>query len=538
VKVIFSANLWSLDTLGKLSTHKVKRLYITEKAAMASSLAEALAIAFGLKVINTFRQDGYYRLNNGDGIVPLRGHVLDMEFLSEEHRRAPLGTYFDFLPIVVTNPSYKPRLDFDRKSKSKASAGSGASPMKEYLVACDLLRSCDEIVHVGDTDREGQLIIDELIEHVGIDPAGMNGGNVNSRKKRQVWRLPLITNIPKEIAKKLVQLQNNGDPMWQRRGSEARVRQILDAALGLNGSMAMQEVTGIKNISVGRVQTPLLELVRVRDDEIASWRPSSYYVPKIHLRDGTVMRWHRRPGAAGLEGFDSEGRIIDASLAKAIEMAITAGMKGKVSDIRDVKKSIPPPLVFSAASLISTASKRLGVPLADAERAAQRLWDKHKAVTYIGTDCQYLPESLRGESRSTIGALARLMPGAAGRAELHRKSPAWNDSKVVDHHGIIPTGELPRGADALEGEIYSLVARRYIAQFCKDFEVTKHTMTCNFGPDEFVAQNISVGSQGWMAVDSDEILEQDLNSIDDSDQETLELLNAVSQNNHSRRAER
>lgn len=518
---------------------------------MAVALVAGIELAQGVRVINNPRQDGYHHLSNGDAVVPLRGHVLEMEFLKDEHRYAQLGTYFDFLPIVVTNPTFRPRLQpppRDARSGGDARGGNGSGNgngarsravtptasgfMREYEVACMLLRSCKEVVHAGDADREGQRIVDELLEHMGIDPnghydsSGGAGADVKgspgkphplNQRNRPVWRLPLISNRAQDIAAQLGQLELNGDPRWRRRGTEAMVRTVLDAATGLNGSMAMQDYTGIRNISVGRVQTPLLWLVRERDEQIAKFKGTTYWVPVITLADGTEMRWLRRQGAQGQPGFDAEGRIVDEALARAIVQGITRGLSGQVAANTSVRHSIAPALPFAAASLASTAAKRLGVPLVAANEAAQRLYDRHKAITYVGTDCSFLPTSLREQARTTITALARLMPGAAGATDLYIVSPAWNDAKVDKHFAIIPTGELPSGLSGVEAEIFSMVSRRYMAQFCPDHVVAAHKLEMTFAQDTFVALRREVVQAGWVQVEgSEEVLARDLPHIDDS----------------------
>lgn len=461
---------------------------------MAKSLVDGLHLAFSARVVNNFREEGFYALSNGDAVAALLGHLLEMEFLRPEHRQARLGTYFDFLPVKVDRPKYRPRADTDRSGKPRLDKDRNPIPPRAFTVVQRLLRSCKEVVNAGDIDREGQRIVDELLEYAGIDPAGST---------KPVWRLPLVSNRPEDIAKLVHQLERNGDPKWSLRGSEALVRQILDAATGLNGSMALQEITGRPNMSVGRVQTPVLWIVYERDQAVENFKPHDYFVPVIMLSDGTEMRWHRREGSQGTQGFDAQGRIIDRGLAQFIVDRIASGLKGSIT-LSDAKRTkVAPPLPFTNASLASTAAKRFGMTPKEAERAAQSLYEHHKAITYVGTDCQYLPTSMLEEVRPTLQALARVMPAKAGGADLSLRSAAWNDSKIDEHFAIVPTGKLPVSASPEESAVFETVCKRYIAQFYPPHEYIKHSLWALFEQDEFRASSREVVRQGWREVEGD-----------------------------------
>jgi DNA topoisomerase-3 len=461
---------------------------------MAKSLVDGLTLAFDAHVTNSYRDDGYYALSTGDAVAPLLGHLLEMEFLRPEHRRARIGTYFDFLPIKVDRPTYRPRADTDKAGRPRLDKDRNPIPPRAFTVVLRLLKACREVVNAGDIDREGQRIVDELLEYAGIDPSGA---------AKPVWRLPLVSNRTEDIAKLVHQLERNGDPKWSLRGAEALVRQILDAATGLNGSMALQEITGRPNMSVGRVQTPVLWIVYERDQAVENFKPHEYFVPVIMLADGTEMRWHKREGSQGLPGFDREGRITDRALAQEIVNRIARGLKGTVT-VSDAKRAkVAPPLPFTNASLASTVAKRFGLTPKEAERAAQSLYEHHKAISYVGTDCQFLPTSMLEDARPTLQALARVMPGKAAGADLSLRSAAWNDAKVDEHFAIVPTGKLPNSPTPEESAVFETVSKRYIAQFYPAFEYIKHSLSALFSEDEFRASRRETVRQGWRDVESD-----------------------------------
>jgi DNA topoisomerase-3 len=162
-----------------------------------------------------------------------------------------------------------------------------------------------------------------------------------------------------------------------------------------------------------------------------------------------------------------------------------------------------PPLPFSASVLASTAAKRFGMTPKEAERAAQSLYERHKAISYVGTDCQYLPQSLADDARATLQMLARMYPQQASGANPELRSKAWDDSKVQEHYAIIPTGRLPETASVPERQVYDTVVKRYLAQFYPAHEFIRHQLGVLFGQDEFRSSRRDVTRQGWREVEGD-----------------------------------
>jgi DNA topoisomerase-3 len=481
----------------------INRLWITEKPEMARNLVAGLCSAFRVQVENrpTAMRDGHFRLSNGDAVTFFFGHMLQSvkpeAYLTPEQVKLGMGGYFSYLPIKPLEMRFEPKPDLNKDGSAKLRDGKPVPPAQfHHLVR--LLKEAREIVNAGDVDREGQLIVDEMLEHVGIDPSGQS---------KPVWRLPLVSAREEDIRKQVLELrERNGDDKWVRRRKAALARVYCDWSLGMNASMAFQAATGYRRMSVGRVQTPVLSIVVARDDEIANFRPQRYFVPVVTLADGTSLRWFRREGAAGTPGFDAEGRIIDEAVARRICDVIASGMAGRVNVARSENKEVAPPMPFSASVLASTVAKRFGMTPKEAEKAAQALYEKHKAISYVGTDCVFLPMSLHEDARSTLAALSKVMPRQAAGANPELRSKAWNDDKVDEHHAIIPTGKLPDGATDAEQAVYQTVVKRYIAQFYPSFQFIKHSLGAVFGQDDFRASTREVKRMGWREVEGDEAL--------------------------------
>jgi DNA topoisomerase-3 len=472
----------------------VNRLWITEKPSAAQNLVAGLCSAFRAQVSNkaSSRKDGYFALSNGDIVAPLQGHLIEPVFLKPEHKQARLSEFFDFLPIEVRDFEYEPRPERERDGSIRMRNGKPV-PATQYKVVTDLIRKAKEIVNAGDIDREGQLIVDELLMHCGVDPEG---------RHKPIWRLPLVSSREEDIREQVKNLtERNGDPKWVRRRLAALARQHCDAALGYNASFAYQAATGYHRTSVGRVQSPVLMLVVEREEQIRNFVPRNYFVPVITLADGTQLRFFRRHGAEGKPGFDAEGRIVEEAVARQVCGLIGAGMKGRITAAKKTNGSEGPPLPFSATILASTVAKRTGMTPKEAERSAQSLYERHKAISYVGTDCQFLPTAMLQDARATMTALSRLYPQQAGGATLELRSRAWNDSKVDEHFAIVPTGKLPEGATPEEKAVFDAVARRYMAQFYPAHEFVTRQLAAVFGNDEFRATRRDTVRMGWKEIE-------------------------------------
>ena len=482
------------------------RLWITEKPDAARNLAAGVCRAYGA---TSQKRGGYIELSNGDCVLPLQGHMLELSRPTAYAREGQ--DHYELLPLLPPIGQFKiePRKEGQGgKAKSAKGSGSPGSPHRQFVLAKQLLGQCREIVNAGDVDREGQLIVDELLAYLGVDPTG---------RKIPVWRLPLVSAREDDIAGQIAAgLQKNGDEKWVRKRLAAQCRSESDFLLGMNGSIAFQKSSGIRSLSVGRVQSTVLHLVVERDKQVENFRPRDYFVPVVILRDGTEMRWAKRDGAEGLPGFDEAGRIIDESVARQIVSAISSGLQGRVTvaDKEHLKEA--PPLPFSAGTLQVAGGKRLGMTVKEVTSVAEQLYLKHKAISYVGTDCQYLPESMLQDAKRITDAIARYYPKEVSGSNLDLRSKAWNDAKVDEHYAIIPTGTLPDGATAQERAVYDIIVRRYMAQFYPAHEFLRHSLAAVFGKDEFRASKNEVLRQGWRVVEG--AVEADQADAEDPDE--------------------
>lgn len=486
-------------------TAGIKRLWITEKRAAGLALAAGLELAFKCRNEGEDRSRYLIRMSNGDAISYLEGHMLESappdHYLTPEQRQ---GSVFAYLPLSPARLVKWPRPERSAREKAKPRRGEepkppAASPHLKALVSH--IKAAKEIVHAGDTDREGQLIVDELLAYAGVDPDGTG---------KPVWRFKYdMTPEAKDIAGGLTAgLDQNNDPRWRNKRLAAEVRERGDWCMGMSASRAWREITGVPRMSAGRVQSPVVLLVVERDEKIEAFKPTEYFVPVLILADGTQMRWHKRDGAEGMQGFDTEGRIINRQVAEEIVRRVLAGSTGKFSLAECVKRSEAPPLPFDLSSLQIAAAKKFGLTLKEATDAAQSLYSNRKMISYIGTDCRYLPEAVLEQARTTVQALHAVLPQAVAGSNMDLRSPAFNDAKIDEHYGIIPTGKIASGLTATERGVFNLIARRFVAQFHPNHEYTKLSLHAQFKSasglaDEFRASEREVTRQGWRNVEEE-----------------------------------
>jgi len=355
----------------------------------------------------------------------------------------------------------------------------------------DLLGAATEIVHAGDPDREGQLLVDEVLEYFG--------------NRKPVLRIWLSALDEKSVRQALSDLKPND--RFAPMKNAARARAEADWLVGMNLSRAYtisarKGGNPVPVLSVGRVQTPTLSLVVSRDLEIEQFVPKDFFTVIARIESGGSglfdVVWTPPDNHPSL---DSEKRCVNRSVAERIAQRIK-GQEGRL-EVKKTDKSDPPPLPWSLSSLTMEASKKYGLSAKDVLDTAQNLYEK-KLTTYPRTDCEYLPENQKSDVRDILAALAKRKDyaGLAEGANPELVSRAWNTEKVTAHHAIIPTLEAGSGMSLSdrEAKIFDLVCRRYLAQFYPPCRYTETVVTLSLSGEPFRAAGKTPVSVGWKIV--------------------------------------
>lgn len=264
-------------------------------------------------------------------------------------------------------------------------------------------------------------------------------------------------------------------------------------------------------LSVGRVQTPTLNLIVQRDRQIENFVATPYFEVTAALssdQGSFPAKWVPAPNHA-----DAEGRCNSASTARTVAQRIK-GKTGTVTRYETTREKQAPPLPFDLSGLQLAASKRWGMGAQEVLDTAQALYETHKALSYPRSDCPYLPESQFDEATAVLAALKQSQPGYAkliDEADTTLRSKAWNDAKITAHHAIIPTQaivDLSRMSER-EQRLYDMVCRRYLAQFYPAHERDKSSVELTVDGENFRATGYINRVTGWRAVLKDDGDEQD-----------------------------
>lgn len=401
-------------------------LYIAEKPSLARAIAEELG--------STSKSNGFIKAGN-DIVTWCFGHLFEQKN-PEDYDIALKKWERSVLPIIPKHWELKPRKDC----------------MAQIKIIGTLLKNADHVVNAGDPDREGQLLVDEVLEHFKF-----------SGKVSRIWLASLDS---KSINKALNNLTDNKEHAPLR--DAARARSQADWLVGLNATRAMTLLgrdAGLDGVlSLGRVQTPTLNLVVMRDRDIKAFTPHDFYVTQAsftHVAGTFLCNIILSEDHAGL---DEQGRLIDKNTAESIVKNIV-GEKGIIlSSIKENKQKAPP-LPHSLSSLQKAASAQLGMTAQKVLDTAQKLYE-NKLTTYPRSDCRYLPVEQFDAAKSILSVLDNV-PGLEMfvNADASIKSGAWNTKKITAHHGIIPTGEMPDNLTNNEYNLYIMIATAYCQQF-------------------------------------------------------------------------
>ena len=369
------------------------------------------------------------------------------------------------------------------------------SSAKQFAVVRQLIGQADEIVHAGDPDREGQLLVDEVLEYVGCD--------------KPVRRILLNALDEKSIKEAISHLRQNEEFFNLRQSALARAR--ADWLIGMNLSRAYTlaaQRSGHRKLvlPVGRVKTPTLALVVRREREIENFKPQDYYTIKglfQHANGQFFAQWKPKDIQAGL---DPEGRLIDKKIAEAkLAEFLQSPNDGVISGYSKAKKQELQRLPFSLSSLQVLAGRRFGYEPQQVLDTAQKLYEQ-KLTTYPRSDCEYLPTNQFKDSgiilQNLQGIAQEQLSAWAAGADSRIKSRAWNDKKISAHHAIIPTrvrADLTK-MSIVERNIYFLIAQAYLAQFYPVHTYYQTKVEVTYKDELFAASGRTEIDLGWKAL--------------------------------------
>lgn len=438
------------------------RLIIAEKPSLARAIADALP--------GGQRQDG--AIVCGDTIVTwCLGHLLE-QAPPEAYDPADKQWRLDRLPIVPRQWQLAPR------PKARG----------QLAVIRKLIKQATSVVHAGDPDREGQLLVQEVIEHL--------------KYRGPVQRL-LVSDLNRPaVSRALASLRPNSEfqPLFEAAQARARADWLyginLTRAWTLTGRQAGHD--GV--LSVGRVQTPVLGLIVRRDNAIRDFVPHPFYPLWVDLQvaQGQLRAWW---APKEHQPLDEQGRLIDRTPADALAAQLP-GARGTLTTLDQQEKRQAPPLPYSLSALQVDAARRHGLSAQMVLDICQRLYEQHKLITYPRSDCRYLPEEHLPLARQTLTSACQhddTLRGWLQGADFTLRSKAWNDKQVGAHHALAPTGKPADFSQlsATEGHVFRLIVRNVMAQFYRPLRTFEVKAEFTLLDEAFRARGQSILDPGW-----------------------------------------
>lgn len=444
-------------------------VYIAEKPDIASAIA-----SFLWKDARQYRKNHYFQ--NGDVYVTWSfGHILESAMPDAYGEKYKSFTEYPLFPSKWI------------KKPSKAA-------VEQFRAIESLLSKADVVIHGGDPDREGQLLVDEIINYVGY--------------KGKVNRILINAKDDASLKRAFEGIVPDSDFLNLYKAGMARER--ADWLVGINLSRAYSvnaQRAGVHGTwKIGRVKVPTLALVVNREREIKNFKVKDYYIlTATYTKNGIPFMATYVPSDSTPQ--DSEGRIINKKYLEEIVKEVT-GKPSKVVLCEKKPCKEYAPLPYSLDTLQVEANRRFGLSPAAVLATVQSLYEK-KIVSYPRSDCNYIPTSQHIDAKRILSSIGKYGIKGTEEADIRIKGKGFNDSKISAHHAIIPTGVVPSSLDGNEKTIYEMIATRYLIQFypCHEYYQLRYEIECS--GHKFAGTGKCTTNIGWKKIYREEEKQKD-----------------------------
>lgn len=433
-----------------------KELIIAEKPSVARDIAKVL----GCKS----KGDGYIE---GDAYVITWaiGHLITLCEPEDYDKKYKKWNYKD-LPIIPQSINTKPYSKTFKQLKI----------IKELINRKDI----NALICATDSGREGELIFRYIYNYF--------------KCKKPFKRLWISSMTDKAITEGFEKLKDgsNYDNLYY----SAKCRSEADWLVGINATRAYTTQNNVL-LSIGRVQTPTLALIVQRQKEIDDFIPKDYYELVANFGDFSGT-W--------FEGKPSETKIFEENKAVEIEEKVL-NKQATVKKVTKANKKELAPLLYDLTELQRDGNKNYGYTAQEVLGIAQGLYEKRKMITYPRTDSRYLSDDMKAKVRQTMDKI-NVEPYSKAIKPVLEKGPLKftkriiDNSKVTDHHAIIPTDVTPK-TDKLSKEelnIYQLIVKRFIAVFYEDFLFETTEIIMEAEKEKFVVKGKIITQKGWKSL--------------------------------------
>lgn len=367
------------------------------------------------------------------------------------------------------------------------------------------------IVIATDAGREGELVARWIIDKAGV--------------RKPLKRLWISSVTDKAIRDGFKNLRDGRK--YENLYASAEARAAADWYVGINGTRTLTCKYNAQ-LSCGRVQTPTLAIIRAREEEIRDFKPQTFYGITA-IADNLKLVWQ--------DSKTNNTRIFDKDKCDRILSKLN-GQDAKVIEVNRKRKKSYAPRLYDLTELQRDANKIFGYSAKETLSIMQRLYEHHKILTYPRTDSRYISsdvvDTLKDRLKAcSVGPYSRLSANIL-RGQIRANKSFVDNSKVSDHHAIIPTEQTVTlsSLNDRERKIYDLVVKRFLAVLYPPFEYEQTTIKVKIGSEIFIAKGKIVLYPGWKEVydnnfedeeGEDDILDQTLPNIDKDD--ALKVLN-------------
>lgn len=431
-----------------------KKLIIAEKPSVARDIARVLGVRE--------RGEGYLS-SDGYIVTWAIGHLVSLCEPGEVDARWTKWNMADL-----------PMLPADIPLKVLPNTKSQFAVVKRLMKDRDVA----SLICATDSAREGELIFRYIYRMAGCT--------------KPVERLWISSMTDAAIKQGFAELKPASfyDSLYE----SARCRSEADWLVGMNASRAFSLAYNA-HLSIGRVQTPTLNLIVRRDREIETFVPQDY--------------WEIRAGFGDYEGLwlnpeTKQTRCDSEEKAKEIRKAVS-GQGAVVEESATEHKKLPPPQLYDLTSLQREANRRLGFSADKTLKLAQSLYETHKLVTYPRTDSRYLPDDMKPKIAATLKRLpppyAEFVAAPDMNLNMHWKR-FYDNSKISDHHAIVPTDKAANLASLSpdEAKLYDMIARRLVAAHYPFYEYDAAKVITRVGEHRFKSTGAMPVVEGWRAL--------------------------------------
>ena len=471
---------------------------IAEKPSVARDIAEVLGARN--------RKDGYIE-GNGYQVTWTFGHLCT---LKEPHEYTPAWKTWSLGTLPMIPPRFGIKLINDTGIE------------KQFRIIEGLMQQADMIINCGDAGQEGELIQRWVMQKAGA--------------KCPVKRLWISSLTEEAIREGFANLKDQSEfqPLYEAGLSRA----IGDWTLGMNATRLYTLKYGQNKqvLSIGRVQTPTLALIVKRQQEIEHFIPKQYWELKTVYRDTLFSALIRKSDEELAEEAEQlKGNAAAPKKAAAREEAnrgippITDEQTGRellerirekpfvITDITSKKGTEAPPRLFDLTSLQVECNKKFSYSADMTLQLIQSLYEK-KVATYPRVDTTFLSDDIYPKCPKILDGIkdyAAYTAPLAGKV-LPKPKKVFDNSKVTDHHAIIPTGVQPQGLTDMERRVFDLIARRFVAVFYPDCKFSTTTVSGKAEDIEFKATGKQILDAGWRVVFAKETHDENKENEDES----------------------